>query len=65
MALINLYSIFNDSTVQSFIPPYFDNTEPPIISYTYTKPSQSLIFNHTSVTSNVIVEKKYSSNWRL
>ena len=54
---INLSSIFNDSTVRNFIPPFFDNIEPPIISYTYTKKtSRSLIFNYTSVTSDVNID---------
>ena len=53
---INLSSIFHDTTVQNLIPPYFDNIEPPIISYSYKKSSRNIIFNYTSVTSDVNIE---------
>lgn len=58
---INLSSIFNDTTVQNLIPPYFDNTEPPIISYTYKKSSRNIIFNYTSITSDVDIENNTPS----
>ena len=58
---INLSSIFNDSSVQSLIPPYFDNTEPPIISYSYKKSSRNLIFNYTSTTSDADIENNTPS----
>ena len=42
---INLSSIFNDSFVyNSLIPPYFDNIEQPIISYSYKKTEQKFYF---------------------
>lgn len=58
---INLSSIFNDSSVQRSIPPYFDNTEPPIISYSYKKSSRNLIFNYTSTTSDADIENNTPS----
>ena len=54
--LVNLSSIFNDTTVQNLIPPYFDNIEPPIISYSYKRSSRNIIFNYTSITSDVSIE---------
>lgn len=48
--LIDVSSIFRDSKIVKLIPPYFDNMEPPIISYTYKKPTRGLIFNYSSVT---------------
>ena len=60
---INLSSIFNDSSVQRSIPPYFDNTEPPIISYSYKKSSRNLIFNYTSTTSDADIENNTPSTW--
>ena len=35
--LIDLSSIFRDSKITKTIPSYFDNIEPPILSYTYKK----------------------------
>lgn len=58
---INLSSIFNDSSVYSLIPPYFDNIEQPIISYSYKKPSRNLIFNYTSITTDVNIENNVPS----
>ena len=42
---IDLPSIFRDNTVESSIPDYFENKEPPIICYKYSKPIRSTIFN--------------------
>ena len=42
---IDLPSIFRDNTVESYIPNYFENKEPPVICYKYNKPIRSTIFN--------------------
>ena len=43
---IDLPSIFRDNTVESSIPDYFENKEPPIICYKYNKTIMStIIFN--------------------
>ena len=42
--LIGVSSIFRDSNVLKHIPPYFDNMEPPIISYTYKKNLLEVLF---------------------
>ena len=51
--LIDLSSVFRDSSVINKIPAYFDNTEPPILSYTYKKPTRGMIFNYTSITTDM------------
>ena len=42
---IDLPNIFRDNTVESIIPNYFENKEPLIICYKYSKPIRSTIFN--------------------
>ena len=61
--LVNLSSIFNDTTVQNLILPYFDNIEPPIISYSYKRSSRNIIFNYTSITSDVSIEENTPTTW--
>ena len=43
---LNFNNIFNQKSVQSNIPPYFQNKESPCISYSYTRPVASKIFNY-------------------
>ena len=54
--LIDLSSIFRDLKVTNKIPPYFDNTEPPILSYTYKKPTRGMLFNYTSITTDIDID---------
>ena len=49
---INISSIFQDPNIKDLIPPYFSNTEPPIVSYKYKKPTRNIIFNYTSATTD-------------
>ena len=42
MDFIDLPSIFQDRSVTSSIPDYFQNSEPPIICYKYNKPRRDL-----------------------
>ena len=43
---LNLSNILNQKSVQSNIPPYFQNKESPCISYSYTRSVASKIFNY-------------------
>ena len=43
---LNLSNIFNQKSVQSNIPPYFQNKESPCISYSYTRSVASKTFNY-------------------
>ena len=48
---IDLPSIFRDNTVESSIPNYFENKEPPVICYRYNKPIKSTIFNFNKLVA--------------
>ena len=50
--IIDLPSILRDFNVNQTIPPCFDNKEPPIISYSYKKPTRGIIFNYTSISTD-------------
>ena len=43
---LNFSNILNQKSVQSNIPPYFQNKESPCISYSYTRSVASKIFNY-------------------
>ena len=43
---LNLSNILNQKSVQSNIPPYFQNKESPCVSYSYTRSVASKIFNY-------------------
>ena len=43
---LNLSNILNQKSVQSSIPPYFQNKESPCISYSYTRSVASKMFNY-------------------
>ena len=53
MDFIDLPSIFQDKSVTSSIPDYFQNTEPPIICYKYNKPIRHTIFNFSKLVSDL------------
>ena len=55
---IDLPSIFRDNTVESSIPDYFENKEPPIICYKYNKPIRSTIFNFNKFVANLNIDTK-------
>ena len=55
---IDLPSIFRDNTVESSIPDYFENKEPPIICYKYNKPIRSTIFNFNKLVANLDIDTK-------
>ena len=55
---IDLPSIFRDNTVESSIPDYFENKEPPIICYKYNKPIRSTIFNFNKLVANIDIDTK-------
>ena len=49
---IDLPSIFRDNTVESYIPDYFENEEPPISCYKYNKPIKSTLFNFNKLVAD-------------
>ena len=53
MDFIDLPSIFQDKSVTSSIPDYFQNSEPPIICYKYNKPIRHTIFNFNKLVSDL------------
>ena len=55
---IDLPSIFRDNTVESSIPDYFENKEPPIICYKYNKPIRNTIFNSNKLVANLDIDTK-------
>ena len=50
---IDLPSIFKDRSVTSSIPTYFQNSEPPIICYKYTKLIRNTVFNFNKLVSDL------------
>ena len=53
MDFIDLPSIFQDKSVTSSIPDYFQNSEPHIICYKYNKPIRHTIFNFNKLESDL------------
>ena len=53
MDFIDFPSIFQDKSVTSSIPDYFQNAEPPIICYKYNKPIRHTIFNFNKLVSDL------------
>ena len=53
---IDLPSIFRDKSVTSSIPDYFQNSELPIICYTYHKPIRNIIFNFNKLESDLGID---------
>ena len=51
MDFIDLPSIFQDKSVTSSIPDYFQNSEPPIICYMYTAANSELVTLHFYASS--------------
>ena len=45
--------IFQDKSVTSSIPDYFQTSEPPIICYKYNKPIKNMIFNFNKLVSDL------------
>ena len=64
IGFIDLPSIFRDNTVESSIPDYFENKEPPIICYMYmyNKPIRSTIFNFNKLVANLDIDTKTSDS---
>ena len=55
---IDLPGIFRDNTVESSIPDYFENKEPPIICFKYNKPIRSTIFNFNKLVAYLDIDAK-------
>ena len=62
MDLIDLPSIFQDESVTSSIPDYFQNSEPPIICYKYNKPIRHTIFNFNKLVSDLNIHANTPSS---
>ena len=55
-------SIFQDKSVTSSIPDYFQNSEPPIICYKYNKPIRHTIFNFNKLVSDLDIHANTPSS---
>ena len=53
---IDLTSIFRDNSVESSIPIYFENKEPPIICFEYNKHIRNTIFNFNELVADLDIE---------
>ena len=53
---IDLPSIFQDKSVTSSIPDYFQNSEQPIIFYKYSKPIRNIIFDFNKLVSDLEID---------
>ena len=53
---IDLPSIFQDKSVTSSIPDYFQHSEPPVICYKYNKPIRSIIINFNKLVSDLDID---------
>ena len=62
MDFIDLPSIFQDRSVTSSIPDYFQNSEPPIICYKYSKPIRHTIFNFNKLVSDLDINANTPSS---
>ena len=59
---IDLPSIFQDKSVTSSIPDYFQNSEPPIICYKYKKPIRHTIFKFNKLVSDLDIHANTPSS---
>ena len=58
IGFIDLPSIFRDNTVESSIPDYFENKEPPINCHKYNKLIKSTVFNFNKLFANLDIDNK-------
>ena len=61
--LLNISNIFRDHRVQTAIPQYFENVEPPLICYKYKKPIRNFVFNYNKVTSDPKILESCPASW--
>ena len=62
MDFIDLPCIFQDKSVTSSIPDYFQNSEPLIICYKYNKPIRHTIFNFDKLVSDLDIHANTPSS---
>ena len=62
MDFIDLPSIFQNKSVTSSIPDYFQNSEPHIICYKYNKPIRHTIFNFNKLVSDIDIHANTPSS---
>ena len=60
---IDLPSIFKDRSVTSSIATYFQNSEPPIICYKYSKPIRNTVFNFNKLVSDLNIHANTPETW--
>ena len=60
---IDIPSIFKDRSVTSSIPTYFQNSEPPIISYKYNKPIRNTVINFNKLVSDLDIHANTPETW--
>ena len=63
MDFIDLASILQDKSVTSSIPDYFQNFEPPMICYKYSKPIRNIIFNFIKLVSDIDIHAHTPDSW--
>ena len=56
-------SIFRDNSVTSSIPTYFENTESPVICYSYNKAIRNTIPNFSKLVSELDIETSSPDSW--
>ena len=62
MDFIDLPSIFQDRSVTSSIPDYFQNSESPMLFYKYNKPIRHTIFNFNKLVSDLDIHANTPSS---
>ena len=62
MDFIHSPCIFQDRSVTSSIPDYFQNSEPPIICYKYNKSNRHTIFNYNKLVSDLDIHANTPSS---
>ena len=54
--VIDLPSMFQDKSVKSSIPDYFQNSESPIVCYKYNEPIRNIISNFNTLVSDLDID---------
>ena len=62
MDFMDLPSIFQDKSVTSSIPDYFQNSKPPIICYKYKEPIRHTIFNFNKLVYDLDIHANTPSS---
>ena len=57
------FIIFQDKSVTSSIPDYFQNSEPPMFCYKYNKPFRNIISNFNKLVSDLDIHANTPDSW--